>query len=185
MPAVTSRYKYLDALTTAFVVILLVSNLVAQKICVIGPLGLGKWALGPFDVSGAVLLFPITYIFGDVFTEVYGFAASRRAIWLGVLRHHPALSHWQHRHRFARRARLAEPAGLYYCLRIHSPDTHCQSHRILAGEFANSYTMARLSFSPMVAPSGPAPLALLSSVRPSIPFWSSPSPSGESTLPIH
>src|SRR6202034_4223532 len=54
------RYKYLDALTTMFVVILLVSNLVAQKICLIGP----------FAVSGAVLLFPITYIFGDVFTEV-------------------------------------------------------------------------------------------------------------------
>src|ERR1019366_4995856 len=63
------RYKYLDALTTMFV-----SNLVAQKICMIGP----------FAVSGAVLLFPITYIFGDVFTEVYGFSASRRAIWLGT-----------------------------------------------------------------------------------------------------
>ncbi len=71
----TARYKYLDALTTAFVVILLVSNLVAQKVCLIGP----------FAVSGAILLFPITYIFGDVFTEVYGFAASRRAIWLGFL----------------------------------------------------------------------------------------------------
>src|SRR5579871_4945726 len=68
-----SRYKYLDALTTAFVVILLVSNLVAQKVCVIGP----------FAVSGAILLFPITYIFGDIFTEIYGYAASRRAIWLG------------------------------------------------------------------------------------------------------
>jgi uncharacterized integral membrane protein (TIGR00697 family) len=73
MPETARRYKYLDALTTMFVVILLVSNLVAQKICMIGP----------FAVSGAVLLFPITYIFGDVFTEVYGFSASRRAIWLG------------------------------------------------------------------------------------------------------
>ena len=67
-------YKYLDILTTMFVVILLVSNLVAQKICMIGP----------FAVTGAILLFPITYIFGDVFTEVYGFSASRRAIWLGL-----------------------------------------------------------------------------------------------------
>src|SRR6202789_2001873 len=73
MPDHARRYKYLDVLTTMFVVILLVSNLVAQKVCLIGP----------FAVSGAVLLFPITYIFGDVFTEVYGFAASRRAIWLG------------------------------------------------------------------------------------------------------
>src|ERR1035437_10048260 len=74
MPSSARRYKYLDALTTMFVVILLVTNLVAQKICMIGP----------FAVSGAVLLFPITYIFGDVFTEVYGFSASRRAIWLGT-----------------------------------------------------------------------------------------------------
>jgi uncharacterized integral membrane protein (TIGR00697 family) len=34
-------------------------------------------------LSGAELLFPITYIFGDIFTEVYGYAASRRAIWIG------------------------------------------------------------------------------------------------------
>jgi hypothetical protein len=67
------RYKFLDLLVTAFVVVLLVSNLVAQKIC----------RLGPLDVSAAVLLFPITYIFADIFTEVYGYAASRRAIWLG------------------------------------------------------------------------------------------------------
>src|SRR5450432_3557216 len=83
MAPIAPRYKYLDALTTAFVVILLVSNLVAQKVCLIGPFKAGSLSLGPFAVSGAVLLFPITYIFGDVFTEVYGFAASRRAIWLG------------------------------------------------------------------------------------------------------
>ena len=66
-------FRYLYLLTTAFVVVLLVSNLLAQKVC----------QLGPFAISGAILLFPITYIFCDVFTEVYGFAASRRAIWLG------------------------------------------------------------------------------------------------------
>jgi queuosine precursor transporter len=67
------RFRYLDLLTIGFVVVLLVSNLVGQKICQIGPL----------KVSGAQLLFPITYICGDVFTEVYGYAASRRAIWIG------------------------------------------------------------------------------------------------------
>ena len=72
-------YKYLDVLTTMFVVILLVSNLVAQKVCVVGPF----FGVGPVYTSGAMILFPITYIFGDVFTEVYGFGASRRAIWLG------------------------------------------------------------------------------------------------------
>lgn len=74
MPAPPDRtYKHLDSLTLIFVVVLLISNLVAQKICKIGPLTL----------SGAELLFPITYIFGDIFTEVYGYAASRRAIWIG------------------------------------------------------------------------------------------------------
>jgi uncharacterized integral membrane protein (TIGR00697 family) len=134
MPATTPRYKYLDALTTAFVVILLVSNLVAQKICMIGP----------FAISGAILLFPVTYIFGDIFTEVYGFAASRRAIWLGffgtILLYLIAS------------ATIALPSA---------PGWHNQQAfttvfgfipRILAaslisfwaGEFANSYTMARL-----------------------------------------
>src|SRR5438874_6196061 len=75
-----SSFRYYDLLVHIFVVILLISNLVGQKICVI-----------PFihvfghvpRVSGAQLLFPITYIFGDIFTEVYGYGASRRAIWLG------------------------------------------------------------------------------------------------------
>src|SRR6202046_5418328 len=66
-------HKHLDTLTLIFVGVLLISNLVAQKICKIGPLTL----------SGAELLFPITYIFGDIFTEVYGYQASRRAIWIG------------------------------------------------------------------------------------------------------
>jgi queuosine precursor transporter len=67
------RFRYLDLLTIGFVVVLLISNLVGQKICQIGPI----------RVSGAELLFPITYICGDVFTEVYGYGASRRAIWIG------------------------------------------------------------------------------------------------------
>lgn len=66
-------FKYYDLLVHAFVVILLISNLVAPKISKIGPLTL----------SGAQLLFPLTYIFGDIFTEVYGYAGSRRAIWVG------------------------------------------------------------------------------------------------------
>ena len=134
MPNSAPRFKYLDALTTAFVVILLVSNLVAQKVCLIGP----------FAVSGAVLLFPITYIFGDVFTEVYGFAASRRAIWLC----------------FFGTALLYAIASITIALPP-APGWHNQQAfatvfgfipRILAaslvafwaGEFANSYTMARL-----------------------------------------
>jgi len=68
-----TRYKYLDTLITLFVVVLLVSNIVAAKF----------FAIGNLRVSDAQILFPITYIFGDIFTEVYGYGASRRAIWYG------------------------------------------------------------------------------------------------------
>jgi queuosine precursor transporter len=68
-------YRHFDLLLAIFIVVLLISNLVGQKIC----------QIGPFVISGAQLLFPITYIFGDVFTEVYGYSASRRAIWIGFL----------------------------------------------------------------------------------------------------
>src|SRR3954447_15078588 len=67
------NFKYYDLLVSTFVAVLLISNLVAPKFV----------AWGPLRFSGAQLLFPITYIFGDIFTEVYGYAGSRRAIWNG------------------------------------------------------------------------------------------------------
>jgi len=72
----TRQYKYLDFLINIFVVVLIVSNLIAPKF-----VPLGSWLV----FSAAELLFPITYIFGDIFTEVYGYSASRRAIWTGFL----------------------------------------------------------------------------------------------------
>jgi hypothetical protein len=128
------RYKYLDALTTMFVVILLVSNLVAQKICMIGP----------FAVSGAILLFPITYIFGDVFTEVYGFSASRRAIWLGtfgtvllylmgeIVIALPGAPGWNNQQAFK--------VVFGFLPRIQAASLIA----FWAGDFANSYTLARM-----------------------------------------
>jgi uncharacterized integral membrane protein (TIGR00697 family) len=71
----TREYRYLDLLINIFVVILVVSNLIAPKFVAVG------W----FRFSAAQLLFPITYIFGDVFTEVYGYSASRKAIWMGLM----------------------------------------------------------------------------------------------------
>ena len=65
----------MDLLTIGFVVVLMISNLVGPKICRIG------W-LRP---SVAEFLFPLTYICGDMFTGVYGYGASRRAIWVGFL----------------------------------------------------------------------------------------------------
>lgn len=77
-----SSFRYYDLLVHFFVVVLLISNLVGQKICAI-PLFNFHGEPWVANVSGAQLLFPITYIFGDIFTEVYGYGASRRAIWLG------------------------------------------------------------------------------------------------------
>jgi uncharacterized integral membrane protein (TIGR00697 family) len=143
-PSAARSFKYLDALTTAFVVILLVSNLVAQKVCLVGPFTVGPWSIGPFAVSGALLLFPITYIFGDVFTEVYGFAASRRAIWLGffgtallyvmgaIVIALPAAPGWNNQQAFN--------AVFGFIPRILAASLVA----FWAGEFANSYTMARL-----------------------------------------
>src|ERR1700729_745944 len=137
-------YKYLDALTTAFVVILLVSNLIAQKICLLGPVSVGRWSIGPFAVSGAILLFPITYIFGDVFTEVYGYAASRRAIWLGffgtallyvigaIVIALPSAPGWSNQQAFA--------TVFGFIPRILAASLIA----FWAGEFANSYTLARM-----------------------------------------
>lgn len=58
-----------------FVTILLVSNTVAVKVT----------HLGPFYFDGATILFPVTYIFGDLLTEVYGYKRSRIVVWTGFL----------------------------------------------------------------------------------------------------
>jgi hypothetical protein len=67
------RYKYFDWFVNAYVAVLIISNVVAPKVVDAG------W----LKLSAAQALFPITYIFGDIFTEVYGYAATRRAIWAG------------------------------------------------------------------------------------------------------
>jgi uncharacterized integral membrane protein (TIGR00697 family) len=73
-------YKYLDIVTAAFVTVLLLSNLLSSaKIIDLG-VSLGPLAL-VFDAG--TLVFPISYIFGDILTEIYGFRRSRRVIWLG------------------------------------------------------------------------------------------------------
>src|ERR1700716_4063771 len=77
-----SSFRYYDLLVHVFVVILLISNLVGQKICAVPLFNFHGEAITA-KISGAQVLFPITYIFGDIFTEVYGYGASRRAIWLG------------------------------------------------------------------------------------------------------
>jgi uncharacterized integral membrane protein (TIGR00697 family) len=66
-------YRYLDLITAVFVAVLILSNVASTKLV----------NLGPFTFDGGTLLFPLAYIFGDVLTEVYGYARSRRVIWTG------------------------------------------------------------------------------------------------------
>ena len=128
------RYKYLDTLVVAFVVVLLVSNLVAQKIC----------QIGPFKISGGQLLFPITT---SLATSLLRSTATRPrggAIWMGFF----AMA-------------LVSILGGIIVLLPPDPDWHDQPAfaeifkfvpRIFAasligywtGEFANSYTLSKL-----------------------------------------
>lgn len=66
-------YRWIDLVTSAFVAVLLISNVASTKIV----------RMGPFSFDGGTILFPLAYIFGDVLTEVYGYRRSRRVIWTG------------------------------------------------------------------------------------------------------
>lgn len=71
-------YKYFELVMTAFVVVLLCSNMIGPgKSCMVMILG---W---PLVFGAGNLFFPISYIFGDVLTEVYGYAKTRKVIWAG------------------------------------------------------------------------------------------------------
>jgi uncharacterized integral membrane protein (TIGR00697 family) len=73
------EYRYYEFVMVAFVVILVCSNL-------IGPAKIAQMELpllGVVTFGAGVLFFPISYVFGDVLTEVYGYARSRRVIWAG------------------------------------------------------------------------------------------------------
>lgn len=72
------HYKYYDLVMAGFVTVLLCSNLIGPgKTCELALLGTA------FTFSAGNLFFPISYIFGDVLTEVYGFARTRKVIWAG------------------------------------------------------------------------------------------------------
>ncbi len=73
------KYKYYDLIMAAFVCVLLCSNLIGvQKVTFITLPFFGQFIFG-----AGVLFFPISYLFGDILTEVYGYARSRRVIWAG------------------------------------------------------------------------------------------------------
>jgi len=68
------HFRYFDYVMAAFVAILLLSNLI----------GAAKLAtLGGFTFGAGIMFFPISYVLGDVLTEVYGYANARRCVWAG------------------------------------------------------------------------------------------------------
>ena len=72
-------YKYFDLIMAAFVAVLLCSNIIGvQKVSYIHLPFIGEYIYG-----AGVLFFPISYLFGDILTEVYGYKRSRRVIWAG------------------------------------------------------------------------------------------------------
>jgi uncharacterized integral membrane protein (TIGR00697 family) len=68
-------FKYLDWSITAFVTILLISNVIAGRLV----------QFGPFVATSAMFCFPLSYILSDIFCEVYGYSTSRRVVWFGAL----------------------------------------------------------------------------------------------------
>src|SRR5512135_2536428 len=74
------QYRYFDLITAVFVTVLVVSNIASSAKIV-------DWGASLFSVplafDAGTILFPISYIFGDILTEVYGYKQSRRAIWAG------------------------------------------------------------------------------------------------------
>jgi uncharacterized integral membrane protein (TIGR00697 family) len=77
--AAIRQYRYFDLIMAAFVTVLLCSNLIGvQKVSFVTLPFIGEYAYGT-----GVLFFPLSYLFGDILTEVYGYARSRKVIWAG------------------------------------------------------------------------------------------------------
>ena len=104
------------------------------------------FALGPLTICGATLIFPVTYIFNDVFTEVYGFAKSRRIIWLGLgAQAFTGLAYWF--------LGILPPAPFWHEQEAYMTILGIGPRVALAsltayflGEFSNSYVISRMKF---------------------------------------
>jgi len=128
------NYKYLGFITGLFSATLLISNTLDNKIFMLGSLAL----------PAGIVLFPLAYLAGDVLTEVYGYAASRKVIWTGfaclllmvltyeIARLLPAAPFWPHQDAYVailgRVPRIVAASITAY----------------FAGEFCNSYVLAKM-----------------------------------------
>jgi uncharacterized integral membrane protein (TIGR00697 family) len=131
MPGLTTRFLII---TVLFVTCLMVSNITAVKLI----------DVNGYVLTGAIVIFPISYIIGDVLTEVYGFAKARLVVWVGfganlfavltfaLVGILPAAGFW-------------EGQAAYDTILGATPRILAASFlAYLVGEFANSYILARL-----------------------------------------
>ena len=140
MNKLATRTKYYDLIMAAFVIVLVCSNL-------IGPAKVTQIEapyLGTLTFGSGVLFFPISFIFGDILTEVYGYAASRRVIWAGFAGlAFASLMAWMI---------LALPPAPFWHNQAAYETAFGSTWRIslagligfAAGEFANSWIMAKM-----------------------------------------
>ena len=134
------QFRYFDYVMVAFVTILLLSNLIgAGKRAVVDLPLIGLWPFG-----AGVLFFPVSYVIGDVLTEVYGYAHARRCIWVGFV----ALLFMV----FMSVVVVALPPDAGWSGQAAYEAVFGQTPRIVfasvvafwAGEFVNSYVLARM-----------------------------------------
>lgn len=134
------QLRYFDFFMAAFVVILLLSNVIgAGKVASLDLPGIGSFAFG-----AGILFFPLSYVLGDVLTEVYGYARARRCIWAGFAAMlFMAFMSW---------VVVALPPDANWTNQPAYEAVFGQVPRIVfasicafwAGEFVNSYVMARM-----------------------------------------
>lgn len=138
-----NTYRYFTLITAIFVTVLITSNIIAVKLI----------SFGSLVLPAAVILFPISYIFGDILTEVYGYANARKVIWTGFLCNLlavlaiwvagllPAVPFWSvGGFASAETAQQAYSAILGFTPRL----LIASFIAYLAGEFLNSFVMAKL-----------------------------------------
>ncbi|UCG84454.1 MAG: queuosine precursor transporter [Dehalococcoidia bacterium] len=136
-------YRFL-VIAAIFITCLITANIIAVRLIT---LGVGPWKLGglelPAALPAAIIIFPLSYIFGDILTEVYGYRQARRVIWLGFLCNLIAVSAFWAAGRIP--ALDTDVQAAYGLVFDYVPRILAASFvAYLAGEFANSFVLAKM-----------------------------------------
>jgi len=126
-------YRFV-VITAIFVTCLITANIIAVKII----------SAGPIYLPAAIIIFPLSYIFGDILTEVYGYRRARQVIWLGFLCNLVfVIFAWVGQ--ILPTAPFWEGQSAYETILGYTPRLLAASLcGYLAGEFANSFVMAKM-----------------------------------------